>query len=108
MSFSFLKEYMYQRMSTRRKRTPKKSQRLYSLNCCWENCDAVLMIQVNEYGLFSDHLQVHANDFVQRLRHEAGIEVELGNEDCTISCCCMWRSCSWEGQFNYVHNIYTA
>lgn len=67
--------------------------KICNVKCEWENCQYSIFIAPSDYNVFSDHLRAHADDFVCSLKMEAARE---GNET-AISCCCMWRECSWEG-----------
>jgi len=42
------------------------------VSCEWENCQWHLDIEPAEYEIFSDHLKVHADEFVSRLRNDTG------------------------------------
>lgn len=73
----------------------KKSTKVCNIHCQWENCKSSMTILTTEYEVFSDHLKVHADDFVLRLKNET--ENTDTSEEKPIYCCCMWKECSWEG-----------
>ena len=50
----------------------KKNAKICMVSCEWENCQWHLDIEPAEYEIFSDHLKVHADEFVLRLRNDAG------------------------------------
>ncbi|XP_047142572.1 histone H4 transcription factor isoform X1 [Hydra vulgaris] len=70
----------------------RKNEKIVQIHCEWENCESIVTLQPLEYETFSAHLKEHADEFILRLKEESDLPDEK-----PLSCCCMWRGCSWEG-----------
>jgi len=77
-----------------KKRLPK----LCTINCMWNTCESSVTLLPTEYETFSNHMKKHADEFVDTLQKEAEtLNEHNDNEDKSLSYCCLWRNCSWEG-----------
>ena len=43
-----------------------------TIECQWEDCLWVANISAADYQVFSDHIKVHADEFISRLRNDRG------------------------------------
>lgn len=54
------------------KRT-KRNLKVCTVQCQWEDCEWIANIAPSDYQVFSDHIKVHADEFVSRIQTDGGI-----------------------------------